>query len=793
MQKLTALLREAAQLHHQGRHDEAESLYRQMLAIDPRHADALNRLAVIALQKGQLTEALSRIEAALLASPTSAAALSNKGTILLALKRYPEALDAYDRTIALDPGDADGHYNRARTLTELNRYVEALASCERTIALRPNDAEAHAHRGYVLYRLGRLDEALTSFDQAIKLQSQAEFYLYRGNILKALVRHEEALQSYDQGLAIKPDYPEALNNKGNALLDLKRPEDALLTYEQAIALDPSSAVSFFNRGNALLDLRNPEAALASYDHAIAINPHYAEAFTNRGNALLNLARPRDALASYDQAIALNPRTPEAHGNRGNALFDLIRPEEALASYGRALALQHDNSGAYSGFARAALSCCDWDQAGWIAQTIDQRVADGCCVSPFFMLCYSNDPQGHHACARNYIRHLMPIPRAPLWKGVRYNHKKIRLAYLSADFHEHATAHLITELFELHNRDLFEVLGISYGPDDRSSIRKRLERSFDRFCDVINVSDEGVAGLLRREEVDIAIDLKGYTKDGRPEILAFRPAPVQVNYLGYPGTMGADFIDYIIADPVVLPSADRRFYTEKVVELPGCYQVNDRKRAIAGEISTRRAVGLPESGFVFCCFNNSFKITREVFDVWMRLLRQIEGSVLWLLRDNRAAERSLCREAEARGVAATRLVFAERLPLARHLARHELADIFLDTLPYNAHTTASDALWAGLPVITCVGKAFPGRVSASLLKGVGLANLVTTSLADYELLAQHLAMAPDALAAIKATLRENRLSSTLFDTDRFVSGIEAAYVRMRERSEQGLHPESFRVI
>jgi protein O-GlcNAc transferase len=792
MQKLTALLREATQVHHQGRLDEAERLYRQILAVDARHPDVLNRLAVVALQRGHLTEAHFRIEAALLASPASASALSNKGTILLALKNYPEALDAYDRSLALNPADADGHYNRARTLTELSRHGEALASYDQTITLRPKDAEAYAHRGYVLVRLARPNEALASFDHAISLQPRAEFYLYRGNILKTLMRHEEALQSYDQALAINPDYSEALNNKGNTLLDLKRPEDALLNYDRAIALDPRAAVSFYNRGNALLELKNPAAALASYDQAIAINGNYAEAFTNRGNALLGLGRPRDALASYDRAIALNPRTPEAHGNRGNALFDLKRPEDALASCAHALALQPDNSGAYSGFARAALSCCDWDQADWIAQTINQRLAAACCVSPFYMLCYSSDPEIHQACARNYIRHCIPIPPTPLWDGVRYNHKEIRLAYLSADFHEHATAHLMAELFELHTRDLFNVIGISYGPDDRSSMRTRLGRSFDRFYDVSNVSDEGAARLLRREEIDIAIDLKGYTKDGRPEILSFRPAPVQVNYLGYPGTMGADFIDYIIADRVVVPLEDRAFYTEKVVELSGCYQVNDRKREIAGEIPTRRAAGLPETGFVFCCFNNNFKITREVFEVWMRLLRQIQGSVLWLLRDNQAAERNLCREAEARGVAATRLVFADRLPLDQHLARHRLADVFLDTLPYNAHTTASDALWAGLPVITCVGKAFPGRVAASLVRGVGLADLATTSLVDYEALAQHLAKTPDALAAVKATLRENRLSSTVFDTNRFVAAIETAYVRMRERSEQGLPPESFRV-
>jgi predicted O-linked N-acetylglucosamine transferase (SPINDLY family) len=367
---------------------------------------------------------------------------------------------------------------------------------------------------------------------------------------------------------------------------------------------------------------------------------------------------------------------------------------------------------------------------------------------------------------------------------KWTHDKIRVAYLSADYHSHATAYLIAELIELHDRARFETIGVSFGLDDGSAIRKRLAGAFDRFLDVRAKSDREIAALLATLKVDIAVDLKGYTQDSRPDILSFRPAPIQAQWLGYPGTLGADFIDYVIADETVAPFEHAPFYSEKIIQLPGCYQVNDRKRAITARTPSRQEAGLPETGFVFCCFNNSFKILPPVFDVWMRLLQEVPGSVLWLLQDNAGAETNLRSAAAARGVNPARLIFAGRAKLEDHLARHRLADLFLDTLPYNAHTTASDALWTGLPVVTCQGNAFAGRVAASLLKAVGLPELVTQNLADYEALALRLAGDPAMLQGIRATLEANRLDHPLFDTDRFRRGIEAAYQRMWETWQRG---------
>jgi predicted O-linked N-acetylglucosamine transferase (SPINDLY family) len=369
---------------------------------------------------------------------------------------------------------------------------------------------------------------------------------------------------------------------------------------------------------------------------------------------------------------------------------------------------------------------------------------------------------------------------------------MRIAYLSADFRRHATAYLIAELIERHDRERFEIIGLSYGPDDRSDMRARLAGAFDRFVDVRTSSDEAIARLIERSRVDIAVDLMGHTQFARPAILAFRPAPIQAAYLGFPGTTGADFIDYVIADPIVAPFELQPCFTEKIVHLPECYQVNDSARKIATRIPTREEFGLPAEGFVFCCFNTSWKIAPAMFEVWLRLLRAVPGSVLWLLRDNADAERNLRREAAARGADPSRLVFADRLGPEQHLARHRLADLFLDTLPYNAHTTASDALWAGLPLLTCRGETFAARVAASLLESVGLPELVTTSLGDYETLALELATDDQLRRQLRQRLEGNRLTHPLFDTQRFRRHIEAAYQTMWELWQRRESPRSFSV-
>jgi len=615
----------------------------------------------------------------------------------------------------------------------------------------------------------------------------------RGAALSALKRHTEALASYDRALAITPTLVEALNNRGGALKDLGRFDEALASYDRALAIKPDLAITHYNRGTALSALRRNEEALASYDRALVLKRDFAEALNNRGGALSALKRHEEALPSYDRALAIEPAFAEALQNRGAALTYLGRHEAAIKDLERALNLNADLPFAKGMLLHSRMHCCDWrtfeDESGRVIAEVraGQRGAE-----PFALLGISDSAPDQLRCSQTWVHDQCPPTASTVWTGGQYRHERIRVAYVSSNFREHPLGHLMAALFEQHDRERFETIAVSFGPDDHSAMRSRLKGAFERFIDVQQYSDREVANLMREMEVDVAVDRNGFTTGSRPGIFALRPAPIQVSYLAYPGTMGADYIDYLIADEVVIPREQQAWYTERVVYLPDTYLVNDSMRRIAQRTPTRTDVGLPDRGFVFCSFNNNYKITPQVFEVWMQLLRQVESSVLWLLEGNRAAQGNLRREAMARRIDPHRLVFAARITHEDHLARHRLADLFLDTLPCNAHTTASDALWAGLPVLTCMGTTFAGRVAASLLRAIGLPELITHSLDDYKSLALQLASDPMRLGEIRQKLASNRETWPLFDTDRFRRHIEAAYIEMQERHQRGEPPASFAV-
>ena len=774
--------------------DEALASYDKALALQPDYAEAFYNRGNVLRELKRLDEALASYDKALALKPEHPKAFNNRGNALKELKRIDEALASYDKALALQPDYAEAFYKRGNAFKELKRLDEALASYDKALALKPDYADAFYNRGLALLDLKRLDEALASYDKALALKpNNAEVFYDRGVVLHKLERIGEALASYDKALALKLGHAEAFYNRGLALQELKRLDEALASYDKALALKPDHADALYNRGLALQELKLVDEALASYDMALALKPDHADTLNNRGNALTGLKRLEEAVASYDKALALKPDHADAFYNRGVALKGLKRLDAALASYDRALAVKADHARAFDGAADCAIKLCDWDRrAQFVAELNAHVFGKKSIVSPFVLLGYSDDSGLKLQCAKNYIEDTVPLLPRPFWTGETWRNEKLRVVYLSADFHRHAIAYLTAELFERHDRSAFEIIGASYAVDDKSEIRKRLVTAFDQFYDVRTKSDEEVAKLLRELQVDIAIDLQGYTQDSRPSVLAYRPAPIQANYLGFPGTMGAEFIDYIIADKMVAPFERQRFYTEKIVHLPDCYQVNDTKKSIAERTPTRQEAGLPEKGFVFCCFNNNWKVTPDVFSVWMRLLHAIEGSVLWLLGDNKSAEQNLRKEAQARGIDPLRLIFARLLPLDEHLARHRLADLFLDTLPYNAHTTASDALWTGLPVITRLGESFAGRVAASLLNAIGLPELVTYSIEDYEALALRLAKDSSLLEGYRNRLAANRLAHPLFDTDRFRRHIEAAYMIMWKTWQRGEAPKSFSV-
>jgi protein O-GlcNAc transferase len=674
------------------------------------------------------------------------------------------------------------------------RMAEAAACFRAAVALDPRSFPAQRNLGVAISASGQHDAAAASFARALELNPKdAATHNDLGVALARLRRHEGALAHFDRALALKPGFADALGNRGATLLAMDRAAEAAATFEEALALNPGDADAHHNLGTALSKLRRHADAIASFERAITLRPDHAAANNGLGVALAALGREEAAAASFERALALEPGYLEARLNLANALRSLKRYEAALAHAMAVLERMPDDPAALTLAAALKRHLCRWEGLAEIdARLVAQVAAGKGAVLPFVFLTVADDPAAQMRCARQYWMSKKKgqgegaAPRGPASPSTR-----VRLGYLSADFHDHATARLAASLFEAHDRTRFEVVAFSTGPDDGSAMRRRLEAGFDRFFDLRMESDEAIAERIRDAGIDILIDLKGHTEEGRLEVLARRPAPLQVHYLGYPGTLGGDPVDYFIADRIVVPPGAERFFTERLVFLNGCYQVNDRHRAIAAQTSSRAEASLPENGFVFCCFNNNYKITPAVFDVWMRLLAAVEGSVLWLLAD-RGSEDNLRREASSRGVDPRRLVFAPRLPLAAHLARHRLANLFLDTVPVNAHTTASDALWAGLPLITCVGQSMVARVAASLLSAVGLAELVSADLAQYETLALALARDPARLSELRRRLEAARLTAPLFDTARTCRQLETAYLTMEETRRRGDPPRSFTV-
>ena len=705
-----------------------------------------------------------------------------------------EAERLYRMAVEADPDHFDALHALGVLAAQRRNFAEADVWLQRALAIDPDAPDALANRSNVQNALGRFADALANAEAALRINPGHVGALYnRALALQRQNRYADAISSYESALAIAPNFVEALANRGAALLELGRCDDALASFDRALSIRPAHVEALYNRGLALQRLQRHVEAIQSYDRALALRSDLAEAHNNRGFNLQCLHRYEEARASYDRALALHPDSASALYNRGAAQFAMGRHDEASRDLERALALDPHLPYAAGTLLHARMYACDWrDFEPDVGRLLADVRAGRRSAEPLTILNICDSAAAQLICARTYVDDRWPASPAPLWRGERYAHDRIRVAYLSADFHDHAVMYLLAGLFERHDRARFDVVGVSFGPDPSTAMRSRLKGAFERFLDARGMRDIDVARRLREREIDIAVDLNGFTDGARTGVFALRPAPIQVNYLGYPATMGAPYIDYLIADDTIIPHDEHESYAERIVYLPHCYQVNDAMRTIAESTPSRAEAGLPEAGFVFCSFNNNYKITPAVFDVWMRLLRRVDGSVLWLFEGNAAAPANLRREAESRGIAAERLVFAPKVALADHLARHRLADLFLDTQPWNAHTTASDALWTGLPVLTCVGTTFAGRVAASLNRAAGVDALVTQSLDEYEALALRFARDPVLLADVRKGLARNRDTCPLFDTDRSRRAIEAAYAEMCARHRRGESPASFAV-
>jgi predicted O-linked N-acetylglucosamine transferase (SPINDLY family) len=705
-------------------------------------------------QKGQLTEAASLCHQVLKWEPAHLEAVNLAG-ILAAQSGRPKA---------------------------------ALEHFTNLVRLTPDSAMAQTNRGTALMTLGRLDAALAVFDRALKLDPRYVIALNnRGNALRQLKDPAGALACYDRALLLDPASPDLHHNRAQVLLELRQEAAALCSLDRALELNPGFVAAQYVRGNVLSSLGRYEAAIVDYDHAVRAAPNHAEAHNNRGNALQELGQTAAAIASFKTAVIVKPDYAEGYLNLGNVHRQLHQYVEATDCYDKAFDLKPSLPFLRGARRNARMQLCDWREFDADVEALRQGIArDDPTAPPFYLLALVDSPGLQRQAAGIWARTRCAVddvlgaiaPHAP--------HERLRIGYFSADMCNHPVAALIAELIEVHDRSRFEIFAFSFGPDTQDELRLRMQNAFDRFIDVRDSSDHEIARLARSHQIDIAIDLGGYTQTGRPRLFALRVAPVQVSYLGYLGTLGAEFVDYLITDSTIIPPDQEQYYSERLLRLPS-YQVSDRRRRISPREFTRHQLGLPATEFVYCCLNASYKITPAVFGGWMRILQQVPASVLMLLGGLPALTDNLRNEACRCGIDPDRLVFATRLPFDEYLARYRVMDLFLDTFPYNAGTTASDALWVGLPVLTRAGDSFAARVAASLLTAVGVPELITTTSESYENRAVQLAQDPQQLALIRERLAANRFTTRLFDTERFATALEAGYLQIHDRYRAGLAP------
>ncbi len=831
--------------HQKGQLDKAAELYQKILEKEPTHADALHLCGLIAHQARNYQQAIALISKAIRSDSGNAIYHYNMGVSLIeagrkkeaiisfrnAIRRYPhspeswynlanllkqqgeseESLRCYRKAVEIRPDYAQAYFNMARLLKEQKKYDEAIAYYHKASEVRPNHAQTYNSLANALFGQGKVQEALTCYRKAVEVKPDyAEAWYNMATVLHDQEKFEDALSAYQKAISVKPDYVDAYNNMGIVFCAMNRYEDALASYQKAITLMPHVAGCYNNLGATLSDLRRYDEALSAFNKALELNPRYADAYNNMGNLFKNQGKPEQALSAYRKALSLQPDYVSALNNIGLTLKELGKSEEAISCYRKVLSIKPDEPAAYSNYFYLLQKMCFWKESNALKSRLEQmtRTALGqgrkTFETPFENITYYPDPLYNFNLARTWSD---AMAAAAANSGLRFSfdkrgkNDKIVVGYLSFDFRHHAVGHLIAGLFGCHDRSKFRIIAYSYGYDDGSEYRRRIAQDCDEFVDIRNLSNTEAAQRIYHDKVDILVDLMGHTGFSRMDICALRPAPVQVTWLGFPGTSGADFIDYIITDKTISPESHEPYYSEKFVYMPDTYQPNDRWQKISDKKFARSDAGLPEptpnpsqegNAFVFCSFSQSYKIEPVMFDIWMRLLKQVEGSVLWLIESDPTTDRNLRQEAQERGVDPQRLIFAPRMAKDEHLARHQLADLVLDTMIYNGHTTTSDALYAGVPVIAMLGKHFASRVSASLLKAVGMPDLIVHSLEEYEVLALRLAQNPAALSALRERLENNRLTKPLFDTPLFVRHLESGYLQMMNIFEQGQKPEKIEI-
>ena len=769
----------------QGDGAAAETLFRQSIAGGADSGLVHMRLGMALGAQGRFPEAENAMRAAAERAPDDPDVQINLGNVFAAQGRPVEALASFRRGLALRPDSIDAHYNIGTLLKGLGRHEEAVTAYNSALALDPNNPDTLNNLGTVHEQLGRVEEAVECYRKALARDPRhVHARSNLGNALRLQGKLDEAGANCEMALAVSPDFVDAVINLGIVRAEQGRLRDAQALYERALAIDPRNAADAHrNLGTLFRSEGRFKEAIASYRRAIEAAPGQAAIHIDLGNALRDSNDFASAVVAYRRAIDIDPQSATANYNLGETLKVLGRLDQAIKAYEHALAIHPDDSQVLNGLIHVRQHMCDWNGLDALWERLRRAVAGkpGSEVSPFSILSMPTTPREQLDCAVAWSRrHLEPIAAARAALGFdfsgRRSRDRLRIGYLAWGLHDHATGYWAPQLFELHDRSRWQVTAYAYGPDDGSEIRARIRGAAERFVDLSREADDSAARRIYDDGVDILVDLTGYTFGTRSQILALRPAPIQVNWF-YPGTMGAACVDYFIADPFVVPPELEPFFTESIARLPDCYMITDRKRPVSEVVPTRAECGIPDDAFVFCYFNQTYKILPEAFASWMRILRAVPGSVLWFLESNPWVTANLRKEAEKHGVAAQRIIVAPRKPIGEHLVRYRIADLALDSFPYTSHTTAADALWVGCPLVTRTGNTFASRVAGSALITGGLPELVTDSFEACERLAVELATTPGRLREIRRRLEETRATSRLFDTPRFVRNLERAYQGM----------------
>jgi len=803
--------------------ETAATYYEKAIDINPDYYKAHFNLGGVLQEQGKLKVSIESFEKALSIKPDYAEAYNNIGSVFKELDQSDNAIRSFEKAIEIKPDYFEAYYNLGQTFQGLNNIDAAIKSYEEVLIIKPDFAELHNNLGVIYHGIDKIDSARKHLKDAVRIMPEfVEAYNNLGNVYKLINKPDKAIACYQKTIAINPGLADGYFNIGVVLQEQKKIKSAISNYETAISLNPNYADAYMNLAHIMQDLMQFDEAVEIYQKVLMITKDNAEALTELGITYMHLGKSNasiesfkkalaidsnlnlahnglgivfhkinqleKALISYEKAIFNNPEYAEAYLNLGNLMTDLDQLDKAVLNYQYAFDLNPEIDNIFGNLLHIKMHLCIWDDFYNDLEELIKKINNNeRVITPFPLLALIDDPKIQRKNAEMYVNDKYPrnhnLPKLSHYS----KHAKIRIGYFSADFREHPVSTLTAELYEIHDRGQFEIYAFSFGPDTQDAMNLRIKAGVDHFHNVHEMSDKDIAILSRSLEIDIAIDLGGHTKNARTGIFAMSAAPIQVGYIGVLSTMGADYYDYLIADQKMIPEKYQKYYSEKIAYLPS-FQVNDSKQSIPETIFTRKDLHLPKEGFVFCCFNNTYKITPTTFDIWGRILKKVKDSVLLIYADNESAQVNLRKEIVLRNIDPSRLIFGKHLPKDEYLARYLVADLFLDTHPFNAGTTASDALRMGLPVLTMEGSSFNSREAASIISALNLPELITANSDEYESAAVELATHPEKLQIIKNRLINNLSSAPLYNSSMFTRHLESAYSIMYDRYSQGFKPD-----